>query len=87
MPPGRGTNRDGPLPWDRVLEAFTAAVERPAEDRRKWLLELQDLDQGVRDEVLSLLDAHDRAGGFLDPGEIQKFAREAITKLRLRRSR
>jgi protein kinase-like protein len=53
-----------PDQWQRVRSIFEAAVDRDPADVAAWLDE-QRLDRDVRDEVLSLLAHHSRAGEFL----------------------
>ena len=54
-----------PLAWSRVTELFHAALDRPASQRRAFLDEACAGNEGLRDEVLSLVNAHDSAGDFL----------------------
>jgi eukaryotic-like serine/threonine-protein kinase len=49
----------------RVRDLFEAALDLDAADWRTWIASEAADDPGVRDEVLSLLDHHSRAGGFL----------------------
>src|SRR3954463_322100 len=49
----------------RVRDLFEAAVDRDPERIRSWVEREAGDDAGVRDEVLSLLDHHSRAGSFL----------------------
>jgi tRNA A-37 threonylcarbamoyl transferase component Bud32 len=55
-----------PDDWKRVTALFTAALERPPTERDGFLTEACGGDDGLRREVISLLDAHARAGGFLE---------------------
>src|SRR6185295_16693658 len=49
----------------RVREIFEAALDREAGDRAKWVARQAADDPVVRDEVVSLLEYHGRAGSFL----------------------
>src|SRR5262245_35294748 len=50
----------------RVRDLFEAALDRDEADRRGWIAGAASDDGAVRDEVLSLLDHHSRAGRFLE---------------------
>lgn len=55
--------------WRRVNDIFHAALDRPEGERAALVAARAGADLHLRDEVLSLLEAHDRSGGFLDsPG-------------------
>ena len=45
--------------WSEVSRLFDEALERPVGDRRTWLEDAAS-DPSVREEVVSLLDAHAR---------------------------
>jgi predicted Ser/Thr protein kinase len=49
----------------RVRDLFEGAVDRDPEEAREWVVRAAGDDLAVRDEVLSLLDHHSRAGEFL----------------------
>jgi predicted Ser/Thr protein kinase len=49
----------------RVRDVFEAAVDRRPDEARAWVAREAADDVTVRDEVLSLLDHHSHAGGFL----------------------
>jgi len=49
----------------RVRDLFEAALDRDADRVRAWIAEQASDDAAVRDEVLSLLEHHSRAGSFL----------------------
>jgi len=49
----------------RVRDLFEAALDREGPDARQWLEQAATDDPAVRDEVLSLLGHHSRAGKFL----------------------
>jgi serine/threonine protein kinase len=51
--------------WRQVGELFEAALERDPPERAAWVRALQ-VDPEVRDEILSLLAAHETAGTFLE---------------------
>jgi len=70
-PPGRkGRNPDKTVSWERLRAVFSALIELPAGERRASLAELTD--ESLRREVASLLEAHERAGGFLNPEDIRR---------------
>jgi len=50
----------------RVAELFEAAVDRDAESAARWIAREAADDPAVRDEALSLLAHHSRAGQFLE---------------------
>jgi predicted Ser/Thr protein kinase len=54
--------------WRRVGDLFAQALERPGADRRAFIQQTCGTDTALAAEVLSLLEAHDRAGarGFLE---------------------
>ncbi len=52
--------------WQRVNELFSAALERPEAERAAFVADRAGADAALRDEVMSLIDAHGRAGGFLE---------------------
>jgi hypothetical protein len=87
MPPGRrGTPPEEPVSWERLREVFASALEVPAGERGAWLAGLEDLDEPLRREVASLLEAHEKAGSFLNPGEIRRLdtLEESVRKSRRR---
>ena len=59
-------------PWDKTAEVFAKALEIPVSERQAWLAGLADLDEDVRREVASLLEANEKASGFLQPGRSHK---------------
>jgi tetratricopeptide (TPR) repeat protein len=52
--------------WTRVKQITSDALERPDSDRPVWVAEACAGDEPLRREVESLLNAHARAGGFLE---------------------
>ena len=53
--------------WRRVNELFHAALERPDAERAPFVAQQAGENTALRDEVLSLIEAHDRAGqAFLE---------------------
>jgi hypothetical protein len=50
---------------ERVRHIFEAALERSDAERRAWVTAETSADAVVQEEVLSLLEHHDRAGKFL----------------------
>ena len=53
-----------PERWRQIERLFDGALEQPAEDRSAWLTATVDPD--LRDDILSLLAAHEEAEGLLD---------------------
>jgi eukaryotic-like serine/threonine-protein kinase len=51
--------------WQRIKDLFGAALERTPAERAAFLREACD-DASVREEVESLLKAHDSADGILE---------------------
>ena len=87
QPPGReGRNPDKNVSWERLRAVFSALIELPVDERRASLAALTD--ESLRREVASLLEAHERAGGFLNPENIRRLdVLEPRKKTRGRRSR
>ena len=54
--------------WTRVRALLEEVVDRPADERRRYLAEACRDDSDVRREVESLLRAREAAGTFLEPG-------------------
>jgi serine/threonine-protein kinase len=55
-----------PDQWERVTELFEGALERPASHRADYVSHASGGDALLSHEVLSLLEAHDTAGGPVD---------------------
>jgi len=55
-----------PSDWSRVNDLFHRALGEPAERRRELLAEACAGEPAIEAEVQSLLDAHDRAGDFIE---------------------
>ncbi len=62
-PPGADESR-----WRRINEIFHMALERAEPDRDRFLDDVGKSDPVLRDDVRSLLDAHLRAGEFMEGG-------------------
>ena len=52
--------------WPRVTALFEAALERPGDERERFVTEQAAGDDALCQEVLSLIGAHVRAGSFLE---------------------
>ena len=52
--------------WEQVGRVFAAALERPSEDRQRFVTEACGDDRDLRDEVLSLLASSENADVFFD---------------------
>ena len=55
-----------PSEWSRVNDLFHQALVQPADRRRSFVAEACADQPAIATEVLSLLDAHDRAGDFIE---------------------
>jgi eukaryotic-like serine/threonine-protein kinase len=64
-----GTKHDAR--WERLKDLFDGAVHLPAEARGGWLRDACGSDTVLRDEVESLLRAHERAGDFLESSPLE----------------
>ena len=51
---------------EQVKAVFASALERPAEARAAWLARVCRGNSALRRRVETLLDAHERAGGFME---------------------
>ena len=72
-PPGRrGPEPERDVSWERLRTVFAALLEQPPAERRAWLIARTDLDESLRREAASLLEAHERAGNFLNPEDIPR---------------
>jgi hypothetical protein len=52
--------------YERAAEIFEAALELPHADRPSFVVQQSNGDESLREDVLSLLAAHERSDGFLD---------------------
>jgi hypothetical protein len=52
--------------WNHVDQLLQSALDMPAVEREAYLRNACGGDQGLEEEVRSLVAAHDRAGSFLD---------------------
>src|SRR5262249_60171309 len=59
-----GIGMTAPRDWELVRDLFHAGLDVPPGERRAFVVKRAD-DSRVVDEVMSLLDAHSAAGGFL----------------------
>ena len=55
-----------PERWQQVSEILQRLMEVAGEEQDQLLDQLCDGDEALKQEVLSFLNAHDEAGGFLD---------------------
>ena len=63
-----------PADWERIRALFQGALERPPDERARFVREHSASDEAIRREVESLLAAHVQAEGFLDaPGRVPPF--------------
>lgn len=72
-PPAGGDARPASraISWEQVADLFAAALEIPISERKQWLSGLSGVDEALRQEVASLLEASENARDFLIPGEIE----------------
>jgi tetratricopeptide (TPR) repeat protein len=61
--------------WQRVDQLLQSALDTPAQERDAYLRRACGGDEGLEEEVRSLLAAHDRADGFLGAAAIDLAAR------------
>jgi serine/threonine protein kinase len=64
---------DSPANWDRVKQVFQAALDRPKDERTRYLHESCEDDPALLREVESLLLAHERANDFAERPPIEGF--------------
>src|SRR6266480_2986882 len=62
----RGRNLMKAARWEKVIDLFQSAIERPPEERPAFLDETCHDDEGMRHEVESLLTSHERAENFIE---------------------
>ena len=58
--------------WSRVKEVFAAALEQEAARRASYVEQACAGDAELRTEVISLLEAHDTAGDFIEQEAAQR---------------
>jgi serine/threonine protein kinase len=56
-----------PERFKRLSDVYAAAMERTPAERPEYITKACDGDEGLREEVIRLLDSRERAGGFLVP--------------------
>ena len=61
-----------PERWGRVKEIFAAALERDPSERTTYVDQACAADTELRGEVISLLEAHETAGGFIEQEAAQR---------------
>jgi serine/threonine protein kinase len=72
---------EGPR-WNRVKQVLQDALERPVEERERFVRGACGDDRELRSEVESLLSAHAAAGGFVQGPAIEALAPSAAGALR-----
>jgi hypothetical protein len=65
-----------PENWKQIRALFLEAADRPAAERETYLRSVPDVDDEVRREVESLLEANQQAEGFLDVPAIESLGAE-----------
>jgi tRNA A-37 threonylcarbamoyl transferase component Bud32/tetratricopeptide (TPR) repeat protein len=61
-----------PERWNRVKEIFAAAIEREAAQRASYVEQACGGDDELRTEVISLIEAHETAGNFIEGEAAQR---------------
>ncbi len=61
-----------PEQWERIKEIFEAALGRPPDERSAYIEQACAGDHALRQEVASLLAAHERAGRFLEEPAVSR---------------
>ena len=61
-----------PERWQRVKEIFAAAIEREAAHRASYVEQACGGDDELRTEVISLIEAHETAGDFIEGEAAQR---------------
>jgi hypothetical protein len=64
---GERPPRRAGISWERAADLFAAALKVPVSERKEWLNNLTGVDEALRQEVASLLEANEKARGFLIP--------------------
>src|SRR6476659_5839792 len=65
--------------WEKVIDLFQSALERAPEERDAFLDETCHNDEGMRREVESLLNSHERAENFIEVPAFEVAAELATT--------
>jgi serine/threonine protein kinase len=65
--------------WQRIKDLFHLALQRPAPERHKFLADACEADESIREEVASLISAHEEDEGFLD-SPAYEFAAEMLAE-------
>ena len=69
--------------WERAKRLYAAACELSAAERQRYIEEHCPDDAGLRQEVLSLLEFHTEAEGFLEGGPALEGAPQRVGSYRL----
>jgi serine/threonine protein kinase/Tol biopolymer transport system component len=64
--------------WQRIKDLFNSALQRPAAERTKFISEACEGDESLREEVESLISAHDEDDDFLN-GPAYELAAEILS--------
>ncbi|HEY7641885.1 MAG TPA: serine/threonine-protein kinase [Steroidobacteraceae bacterium] len=67
-----------PERWIRVKEVFAAALEQEAARRASYVEQACSGDDELRTEVISLLEAHDTAGAFIEEEAAQRIGLASV---------
>ncbi len=71
-----------PERWQQIKELFNSALEQEVAERSSFLTEACSGDEELRQEVHSLLNAHEREGCFIDTPAFE-YAAELLSDVRL----
>jgi predicted ATPase/serine/threonine protein kinase len=82
----RENSRVTPERWQRLNQLYASALERRPSERAAFLEQACGGDQALRDDVASLVAAHERAAGFLDQPALDLAAHEEAKDLRHQRA-
>ncbi len=67
-----------PERWNRIKEIFAAALERDPSERGTYVEQACASDDTLRVEVISLLEAHDTAGGFIEQDAAERIGLASV---------
>lgn len=65
--------------WQKVREIFDGAIQRPPEDRRRFVESACETDESLLSEVEALLSSLESAGDFLESSPVARLAGDSMT--------
>ena len=71
-------NKVNPRHWQQVKEVFEATLERPPEERSRFIEGACAGDAALREEVESLLKSHEEAGSFMEFPAVASAAKSLV---------